>query len=46
MSVVIDEYFNGSFHFAPPRRRQQSLADALNELHERIGHCLELTKGT
>uniref|UniRef100_A0A0R3RT32 SAM_MT_ERG6_SMT domain-containing protein n=1 Tax=Elaeophora elaphi TaxID=1147741 RepID=A0A0R3RT32_9BILA len=45
MSVVIDEYFNGSFHFAPPRRRQQSLADVLKELHERIGRCLKLTKG-
>uniref|UniRef100_A0A915PZQ6 SAM-dependent methyltransferase Erg6/SMT-type domain-containing protein n=1 Tax=Setaria digitata TaxID=48799 RepID=A0A915PZQ6_9BILA len=45
MSAVIDEYFNGNFHFAPPTRRQQSLADALKELHERIGHCLNLTKG-
>ncbi|CAG9540850.1 unnamed protein product [Cercopithifilaria johnstoni] len=45
MSTLIDEYFNGNFHFAPPRRKQQSLADALKELHERIGHCLKLTKG-
>ncbi|KAL4003124.1 Sterol 4-C-methyltransferase strm-1 [Acanthocheilonema viteae] len=45
MSVIIDEYFSGSFHFAPPRREQQSLTDALKELHERIGHCLKLTKG-
>ncbi|EFO27507.2 hypothetical protein LOAG_00971 [Loa loa] len=45
MSTVIDEYFNGSFHFAPPRERQQSLADALKELHVRIGHCLELAEG-
>ncbi|VDK68062.1 unnamed protein product [Litomosoides sigmodontis] len=45
MSAIIDEYFNGSFHFAPPRRRQQSLADALKELHERIGRCLKLTRG-
>lgn len=45
MSTVIDEYFNGSFHFAPPRHRRQSLANALKELHERIGCCLKLTEG-
>ncbi|MCP9259483.1 Sterol 4-C-methyltransferase strm-1 [Dirofilaria immitis] len=43
MSAVIDEYFNGNFHFAPPRYRQQLLTDALKELHERIAHCLKLT---
>ncbi|KAM3723512.1 Sterol 4-C-methyltransferase strm-1 [Dirofilaria immitis] len=45
MSAVIDEYFNGNFHFAPPRYRQQLLTDALKELHERIAHCLKLTNG-
>ncbi|VDN06584.1 unnamed protein product [Thelazia callipaeda] len=44
MSSVIDEYFNGNFHFAPPRNEKQSMVDALRELHQHIAQCLELAK--
>ncbi|CEF66988.1 Methyltransferase type 11 domain-containing protein [Strongyloides ratti] len=42
MSGVIDEYFNGNFHFVPPRNKSILLEDALEELHKRIGETLQL----
>uniref|UniRef100_A0A1I7RUW4 SAM_MT_ERG6_SMT domain-containing protein n=1 Tax=Bursaphelenchus xylophilus TaxID=6326 RepID=A0A1I7RUW4_BURXY len=45
MSAVIDEYFNGNFHFVPPSKRGQSLEEALNSLHRRIAEELELKEG-
>lgn len=45
MSKVIDEYFNGSFHFVPPMQEKQKLEDSLQELHLRIGKELELAPG-
>ncbi|KAE9417284.1 hypothetical protein Angca_007585, partial [Angiostrongylus cantonensis] len=45
MSAVIDEYFGGNFHFAPPRKGNLSLEEALMELHRRIGERLGLRAG-
>uniref|UniRef100_A0A7E4WAI2 SAM_MT_ERG6_SMT domain-containing protein n=1 Tax=Panagrellus redivivus TaxID=6233 RepID=A0A7E4WAI2_PANRE len=45
MSTVIDEYFNGNFHFVPPNRAGLKLDEALSDLHHRIGECLELSEG-
>ncbi|KAK0415206.1 hypothetical protein QR680_011830 [Steinernema hermaphroditum] len=45
MSTVIDEYFNGNFHFVPPRPNHRKLEDALVYLHRRIGECLKLSSG-
>jgi len=45
MSKVIDEYFNGSFHFVPPLEEKQKLEDSLRDLHLRIGKELELGPG-
>uniref|UniRef100_A0A0K0F6I2 Sterol 4-C-methyltransferase strm-1 (inferred by orthology to a C. elegans protein) n=1 Tax=Strongyloides venezuelensis TaxID=75913 RepID=A0A0K0F6I2_STRVS len=42
MSGIIDEYFNGNFHFVPPRNQNILLEDALEELHRRIGETLQL----
>uniref|UniRef100_A0A0N5A239 SAM_MT_ERG6_SMT domain-containing protein n=1 Tax=Parastrongyloides trichosuri TaxID=131310 RepID=A0A0N5A239_PARTI len=42
MSGIIDQYFNGNFHFVPPRNSNIMLEDALEELHRRIGEALEL----
>ncbi|CAJ0941962.1 unnamed protein product, partial [Mesorhabditis belari] len=45
MSTVIDEYFNGNFHFAAPRKGERLLEDALRGLHQTIGEELELKSG-
>uniref|UniRef100_A0A1I7YCM8 SAM_MT_ERG6_SMT domain-containing protein n=1 Tax=Steinernema glaseri TaxID=37863 RepID=A0A1I7YCM8_9BILA len=45
MSTVIDEYFNGNFHFVPPKPNHRKLEDALMYLHRRIGECLKLSTG-
>ncbi|TKR76714.1 hypothetical protein L596_017819 [Steinernema carpocapsae] len=45
MSTVIDEYFNGNFHFVPPKPNHRHLEDALLFLHSRIGECLKLSAG-
>lgn len=45
MSTVIDEYFNGNFHFVPPIKEGITLEEALRELHKKIGNCLKLEKG-
>uniref|UniRef100_A0AC34GRP8 SAM-dependent methyltransferase Erg6/SMT-type domain-containing protein n=1 Tax=Panagrolaimus sp. ES5 TaxID=591445 RepID=A0AC34GRP8_9BILA len=45
MSTVIDEYFNGNFHFVPPVCDGLKLEQALRTLHERIGKCLQLESG-
>uniref|UniRef100_A0AC35UBB9 SAM_MT_ERG6_SMT domain-containing protein n=1 Tax=Rhabditophanes sp. KR3021 TaxID=114890 RepID=A0AC35UBB9_9BILA len=42
MSGVIDQYFNGNFHFVSPQNTDVSLEEALNELHVRIGETLQL----
>ncbi|KAI6187578.1 Methyltransferase [Aphelenchoides besseyi] len=46
MSKVIDEYFNGNFHFVPPLKENQTLEEALHSLHLRIGDELHLAPGT
>ncbi|WKY01694.1 hypothetical protein Q1695_015587 [Nippostrongylus brasiliensis] len=45
MSKVIDEYFGGNFHFAPPRKNNLTLEEALGDLHRRIGQKLGLAEG-
>ncbi|KAK6012982.1 hypothetical protein OSTOST_21837, partial [Ostertagia ostertagi] len=45
MSKVIDEYFGGNFHFAPPRHEKLSLEEALADLHRKIGQRLGLSAG-
>ncbi|PIO60890.1 methyltransferase domain protein [Teladorsagia circumcincta] len=45
MSKVIDEYFGGNFHFAPPRHEKLSLEEALSDLHRKIGQRLGLSAG-
>ena len=45
MSTVIDEYFNGNFHFVPPEKEGLKLEDALRILHKKIGKCLKLEAG-
>ncbi|GMR45022.1 hypothetical protein PMAYCL1PPCAC_15217, partial [Pristionchus mayeri] len=45
MSGVIDQYFNGNFHFAPPEDDKQLLEEALRELHLIIGDKLQLKEG-
>ncbi|KAI6235955.1 SAM-MT-ERG6-SMT domain-containing protein [Aphelenchoides besseyi] len=45
MSKVIDEYFNGNFHFVPPLKENQTLEEALHSLHLRIGDELHLAPG-
>nr|QWX95826.1 methyltransferase [Strongyloides stercoralis] len=45
MSGIIDEYFNGNFHFVPPKNQTILLEDALEELHKRIGEVLQLDEG-
>ncbi|KAH7731899.1 S-adenosyl-methionine cycloartenol-C24-methyltransferase [Aphelenchoides avenae] len=45
MSKVIDQYFNGNFHFVPPKSPELRLEEALTQLHERIGKCLRLSAG-
>lgn len=45
MSVIIDEYFNGNFHFVPPQVKGQTLDEALLALHKRIANLLDLKKG-
>ncbi|VDM80758.1 unnamed protein product [Strongylus vulgaris] len=45
MSTVIDEYFGGNFHFAPPRKVNMSLEEALTDLHRKIGERLGLKEG-
>lgn len=45
MSTVIDEYFNGNFHFVPPRENNLTLEEALKQLHMKIGECLNLKPG-
>jgi len=44
MSTVIDQYFSGNFHFAPPERRGQSREMAMKALHCRIGQLLNLSE--
>ncbi|VDK60280.1 unnamed protein product [Anisakis simplex] len=44
MSQVIDDYFNGNFHFSPPQFNGQSFEEALNALHLNIAKCLKLDK--
>ncbi|KAI6233669.1 SAM-MT-ERG6-SMT domain-containing protein [Aphelenchoides fujianensis] len=46
MSAVIDEYFNGNFHFVPPLKENQNLEEALHSLHLRIADELNLTADT
>lgn len=52
MSKIINEYFNGNFHFVPPPLNENhkeflnndiSLEESLYLLHLRIGDCLNLT---
>lgn len=45
MSTVIDEYFGGNFHFAPPKNDSLTLEQALSDLHRRIGQRLRLAAG-
>ncbi|KAK6744339.1 hypothetical protein RB195_011191 [Necator americanus] len=45
MSTVIDEYFGGNFHFAPPKKPNMSLNEALSDLHRTIGERLGLKDG-
>ncbi|MFH4976782.1 hypothetical protein AB6A40_003491 [Gnathostoma spinigerum] len=45
MSGVINEYFNGNFHFVPPSSDDERLDEALFSLNHRIGNCLNLKKG-
>ncbi|KJH45819.1 methyltransferase domain protein [Dictyocaulus viviparus] len=45
MSTVIEEYFGGNFHFAPPHKENLSLDEALMELHRKIGERLGLCEG-
>lgn len=45
MSAVIDDYFNGSFHFVPPHHDRQTLEEALVALHRNVAKCLKLEKG-
>ncbi|CAJ0598307.1 unnamed protein product [Cylicocyclus nassatus] len=45
MSTVIDEYFGGNFHFAPPRKTSMTLEEALADLHRKIGERLGLKEG-
>lgn len=45
MSRVIDDYFNGNFHFVPPTEPDQTLEQALRQLHQRIGQELQLKEG-
>lgn len=45
MSAVIDEYFNGNFHFVPPEKDGLTLEEALRLLHQKIGKCLQLGPG-
>ncbi|GMR42626.1 hypothetical protein PMAYCL1PPCAC_12821, partial [Pristionchus mayeri] len=45
MSGVIDQYFNGNFHFAPPEDDGQLLEEALRDLHLTIGDKLKLKEG-
>ncbi|EYC26549.1 hypothetical protein Y032_0010g1214 [Ancylostoma ceylanicum] len=45
MSAVIDEYFGGNFHFAPPKKANMTLNDALLDLHRKIGEKLGLKEG-
>ncbi|VDL79338.1 unnamed protein product [Nippostrongylus brasiliensis] len=45
MSKVIDEYFGGNFHFAPPRKNNLTLEEALGDLHRSIGQKLGLAEG-
>ncbi|VDN19251.1 unnamed protein product [Cylicostephanus goldi] len=45
MSAVIDEYFGGNFHFAPPRKTSMTLEEALADLHRKIGERLGLKEG-
>jgi cyclopropane fatty-acyl-phospholipid synthase-like methyltransferase len=56
MSMVIDEYFNGNFHFVPPLPgpeqegtegpdAAESMETSLRRLHTRIGECLGLEAG-
>ncbi|KHN78920.1 hypothetical protein Tcan_01169, partial [Toxocara canis] len=45
MSAVIDDYFNGNFHFVPPQHERQTLEEALVALHKKVAECLKLEKG-
>lgn len=45
MAKVVDEYFNGNFHFVPPMQEKQKLEDSFQDLHTRIGKELELGPG-
>ncbi|CAJ0578686.1 unnamed protein product, partial [Mesorhabditis spiculigera] len=45
MSTVIDEYFNGNFHFAAPNKGEKTLEEALKGLHMSISERLDLKPG-
>lgn len=52
--MVIDEYFNGNFHFVPPltgpeqagKNAVENMETSFRQLHIRIGECLGLQTGT